>query len=289
MEQIEFNKENVSEKSYEQMLLEIERLLDADQEKVQEFISLRIEELKKRSVPKDIGAMSNRWVEGFIHPESVIRRSYMVDPLRIDDNDIYETLLNSIREIKNMEGWSEKPIRALIPTALQHALAKYFGNLVSDPDTENNNRAFYMDHTDAESPDISLKELKEKNIAVCAEKASTAQNLITFLALKSFLVNSNTSKLLPEGKEELHAYNILETTNGYFVYDPTNPQVATEKRSGKIVTYTPALYPITKEQFDTLKDGGTVSVQHKDFEYDDQGNPIDSKVTERIYGGPSQQ
>jgi hypothetical protein len=280
--------ENSQQKGYEEFLYEIEKNLD-NPEKLKSWIENRLTELKNKSEPLQIGFNYKRWYSDFIHPESETYRSMWVDPFRVDDDSLYEEMISVMKDFKDNPSWKDKPLRSMMPYVIQHTIVKYFGNLTANGNTEANNQEFYRVHSVDESfpAHISLGELKEKRIAVCAEKASVAQNLTTVLGLESNLVMSSNCKLLPEEKEELHAFNIWRTKKGYFIFDPTNPMLKIEKETNTIKSYNPAIYPISEDEFKKIKDGGVVSVQNEDIFCDSKGDILEKKLTERIYGGPN--
>ena len=273
---------------YERILAEIDSVLAKPDEQKPEaidvFIGGRVNELTASSQPRNISIAE--FYQGFIHPESNIRRSFIVDPFRIDDTDIYSELIQNIGELKNMPGWDQKITRELMPTAVLYTIAKYFGNAVGTSGTENRNQQFYMDSTTSESQGISIKELKGRGIGVCAEKAGVCQNLLSFAGLDSTLVLSDKCQLAGE-KENLYAYNIIHTERGYFIFDPTNPEQHTQQDTRALVNYSPVFYPITIEQYQNLKSGGTVEISHTDYVVTDSGTK-QPEVSKRIYGGPNQ-
>lgn len=276
--------ENAGQISYEEILNEIEKIMN-DPEQVKSFIMKRLNELKNESIKGEIGAMSRQWHPGFIHPDSSVRRSYMVDPFFVNDDSVYEDMFSVIKKFKEHPGWKETSLGQMMPFIIQHTVADYFGNLVSYSNTESNNQRFYMEYDDPNVPGISMHELKGKNIAVCAEKSALSENLATFLGLESYLVVSNTCKANPDDEDVFHAYNIWKTKKGYFIYDSTNPKLNLEKDTNKILDYNPAVYPITEEVFNEIKNGGTTSVKHIDKVSDSERNVLENKVTERVYGG----
>ena len=275
-------------KDYERILTEIDDILPQSDERKQKaadiFTKERVDQLTTNSQPKDF--YISEFYQGFIHPESNIRRSFIVDPFKIDDPDIYSEFIRNIDELKNMPGWDKKTTRELIPTAVLYAITKYFGNPVGVSDIDSRNQQFYLDSTTSESQGISIKELRGKNIAVCAEKAAVCQNLLSFVGIDSTFVVSNKCQLAGE-KEGLHAYNIIHTERGYFIFDPTNPTQYTEQDTNKLVNYLPILYPITNEQYQNLQSGETVEISHTDYVAKNDGDK-EPKTSKRIYGGPSQ-
>ncbi len=281
MEQINNSFEQHFPKTYEQVLLDIEAALDQGREK--EYVAERLKELMASSEIKNLGIMYGRFYKGFIRPESKIQRSPMVDPFHIDDSELYEGLFENIKEFKQYEGWKDKELRAILPEVIQYTISKYFGNAAGTTNTDRDNQSFYLDHSDVSSEDLSIKELKGKRIAVCAEKATVAQNLVSFVGLESYIVLSECK--LGEGKEQFHAYNILKTNKGYFIYDPTNPRLELEEGTNHLKNTNAAIYKITDEEFLKLENGGDVTVEHTDFSVDGLGKKS-IKTDERVYSGP---
>jgi hypothetical protein len=278
------NKEKLNKSSYEEILNEVEKNIDTPDE-IKNFIEKRLHVLKNESSKVDIGSFSRQWHEGFIHPDSLIRRSYMVDPFCLDDDSIYEDMFSMIKKFKEHPWWKDKSMRQMMPFIIQHTIAEYFGNLTSYSNTEESNRKFYIEHNNLMMPAISISELKGKNIGVCAEKSAVSENLTSFLGLESYYIISNTCKANPDDNDAFHAYNIWKTENGYFIYDATNPSLNLEKDTNKILDYNPAIYPITEEIFNEIKIGETTRVKHTDRVSDSERNILETKVTERVYGG----
>ncbi len=277
---IDENQEN----SYQDVLKEIDVLLteenlEQQSKAIEQYTNQRLAELTSVVKPVNISIQENPFYKGFIHPESKIKRSFIVDPFQLDDQEIYSHLIKNIGEIKASPGWNEKTTRVIIPTAVLYTVAKYFGNFVGYQDTDAKNREFYMDKTTTESDSVSIKELEGKGIAVCAEKAALSQNLLSFMGIDSTLVFSDKCQFDGE-KEGLHAFNIVHTENGFFIFDPTNPEQHRDAE-GKLANYLPNFYPISNEQYQSLQESGTVEVQHKDYEtVDGVSKAVDSK---RIY------
>lgn len=279
-------KEDSQQEGYEEIISKIEKIID-NPEEIKSFITKRLMELKNNSSKVEIGGMSRQWHSGFIHPGSTIRRNYMVDPFHVDDDSVYEEMFSIIREFKSYPTWKEKTLKQMMPSIVNHTIGKYFGNYVTYSDTEQKNQNFYLSHDDPTLPDVSLRELKDKSMAVCAEKSALAQNLTSFLGLESFLVISDSCKANPDDKNGLHAYNIWKSKNGYFIFDPTNPHLSLEKDTNKLLNYFPSVYPISEESFNTIKNGGIVDVIHEDIISDIANNSSEKKMTKRTYGGPN--
>ncbi len=276
----------------DQVLSQIDDLLkiqdqDERQAKTAEFIDERLKLLTEQSAPREFSLLS-RPRKGFLNPESRIRRTFFVDPFMVDDPEAYKLLIDTFKEFKDAPGWSEKSLRDIAPYAVLRTIGNYFGNHWSSNNTENNNRAFYMKRSTAESDDIHLNELKGKGIAVCAEKGAVAQNLLSFLGYESELVASTKCRLeSPEkGDEGGHVYTVIKGDTNYFIFDPTNPTLI-KREDGNVHTVMPSFYPINQESYQQLMSGGWVEVTHNDGILDG-GQTIKGSDQRRIYGGPSQ-
>jgi len=281
----------IPSKDYEKILGQIDVII-SDQEgvsdkKMEEFVKSRTETLTEKSKTTHLSAAGGEhsFYDGFIRPDANIRSSFLVDPFRLDDNSIYPMLLETMKELKNGSG-KGKEIRRLTSTAIMITLARYFGNAYTLQNTEARNREIYSEKTESDDKFISIKEFKDKGVAVCVEKATMAQNLLQFVGLDSFIIFSSKCRSAEEEKEDLHAYNIISSDNGYSIFDPTNPSLQIDELSKFPVSYYPAMYRISKEQFNEIKNGGTVEVTHRNFSIlEDGATKIDE--SKRIYGGPS--
>lgn len=269
----------------EETLEDIKRIIciddsDKRQEEMHAFIIAKLVELKKEHPPKaPISLWNNKSESGFIHEETEIKRNIIVDAFKINDPEAYNYLLDSFANF--YKAWNQPVMRGLIGYSVVYALGNYFGNFYSTQNTERDNREFYMDRSSADSEAIDLKELKGKQIAVCAEKAAVAHNYLKFLAIDSRLIFSDRCELTP-GSEEAHAYVCFSTAHGHFIFDPTN-SVIVKNPEGGVSSVEPALYKITPEQFEVLTQGkgGEVVVVHKDKTWDGQQFILDE--TKRIY------
>ena len=202
--------------------------------------------------PTELSALNRAPYQGFIHPKTeVFRNRGFGLSFLVDDPKLYEEFLRTAREIHAK--WGKVPIRDIMPSAIQYTIGRYFGNFEADANTEAANRQFYMERCFADTPPVSLAEVRGKGFAVCAEKAAAAQNLLSMIGLKSELYYSLKCKLSDAENEDAHAYNVVSTENGHFIFDPTNPVTVQHDQSK---TYQPTLYRITPEELARLRGGG---------------------------------
>lgn len=256
-------------------------------QKSSDFVAERLKSLTEASTRKEISLLSPAY-KGFIHPESGIRRNFLVDPFHIDDPELYDVLLDTLGEFRQSPNWQGKSLREIVPFAVILAIGKYYGNYWAYNSTEAENQEFYMEHSTATSEDISLKELKGKGFAVCAEKASAAQNLLAFLGYDIELIASNKCRLESPEQDDRggHMFNVISSESGHFIFDPTNPSLL-EDNERKVVSFLPANYRINEDEYQSLIKGGQVEVTHNDGKWDGT-QAIKGSDAKRIYGGPSQ-
>jgi hypothetical protein len=254
---------------------------------IEKLVDDRLKLLKEYSVKREFSLLSPPR-KGYLHPESGVRRTFLVEPFRVDDSDVFNMLIDTFQEFKTNPGWKGRTMREIAPNAVQRTIGKYFGNHYATTSTEGRNREFYMDRSGSETDDIALVELKGKGIAVCAEKAAVAQNLLSFLGYESELVASSNCRLNTPDQDDAtgHMFNIISSEDRHFIYDPANP-VLDKKDDGAIHSVRPAFYPISNEQYKQLMKGGQIEVTHNDGVWDGQESHK-GPDQKRIYGGPSQ-
>jgi len=277
-----------SESKRDEVLGKINNLLkEHDEESWQrgkaELISERLNELLEESQPARISLMDKAVHQGFIHPDSNVYRSLMVDPFRVDDPEIYSQLLDNMRKMQH-SSWKERSTRELVPTAVELTVGGYFGNYVGG--VEQRNRQFYTNKLDDEVDYISLSEFKGQRIGVCVEKATVTQNLLSFLGYQSELVASTGNQFgeTPQVNQDAHMYNVVSSERGHFIFDSTNP-VEVINQDNKLVNVSPATYPISEQEYSDLMRGGKVEVTHTNLHWNGtETAPLESST--RVYAGP---
>ncbi len=261
---------------------------DIKEERIVEFVLKRLHWLEGEVQPARLSVFNRTFYKGFIHPQSDVLRNEWSEALRIDDVQLYVTFLKAIDVVRKQAPWAGRPIRDVVAAALQETMGTYFGAFAGDEGTEKRNEEFYLElarkgkRTGVKH--FSISELRGKGVAVCVEKAAAAQNLMAFKGLDSFIVFSTKCSVKGGQSQPPHVYNIVHSERGLFIYDPTNPS-AMRKPHGEIVGYRPAVYEITKAQFETIKGGGTVEVSHLDYLVRESGQEEEG-VKKRVYGGP---
>lgn len=269
------------------ILQEIEKNFFLSEEERQAFIQKRLEKLEGGTEKvRELSMWGKRMHKGYISKDTGVQRNMMVDPFYMDDPSLFESFLNTYKEIRENPSWASMPPRQVMVAAVQFALQKYFGNMFPTTKTESRNRDFYLSQEHPEGK-ISIGDFKGKNMAVCAEKASAAQNILSFVGMDTYTLLSGDCRLSGEEEGGAHLFNIFNSGNGYRLYDPTNPVLYLDKDSN-VISASPAIYPLTDAQFEQLLSNGEVEVEHKDVQNDEVGNRKEIPV-KRIYGGVPQE
>jgi hypothetical protein len=159
--------------------------------------------------------------------------------MKFDDMDIYREFLNFINNDVDRCLYKESSAIAYI----QNFVWNYFGENAGN----SFDRMQIYDTKDWNS--LSIKELKNKNIAACSERSALAHNLLLFLGFNSEIIFGKLNK------DESHAYIIFspENTDEFkILFDPMNPVVFND---GDKDSYAIGVSKISKEEYENLKDG----------------------------------
>ena len=239
------------------------------------FVQTRLKELIKKAKPTRIDARRFGLYEGFQHPDSVIHvtQDTRIPGFKVDDQEIYKQLIDEVRVHKS------------IPQAVQIVIDQYFNIDHRSRDAKRSDRrAITYGKRKPETP-LSIKEVANAHVAMCAEKSAVAQNLITFFGTHSWLVDSYASITRRDGIVDTgqHLYNIIEISpTELILYDASHPFEITNE-NGEIIQTLPAQFPITQKQFAELQSGKPVHLQHKEERRKNGATKIVQR--EYIYGG----
>ena len=163
-------------------------------------------------------------------------------------NDAYLILKNELYNVKptNIYELSE---------CVFNTVQKYFGNY----DNISQRMNFYHDVDEIEYGfEIGkVSDLKGQNAAMCVERAMLSQNLLTSLGINSYYKASGINK---DSKMEVHAYNIIQHNEKYYIFDSTIPTLINDKIN-------PLICEIPKEVYEQIISpqqdiGYSVSVSH---------------------------
>lgn len=246
------------------------------------FVRDRRSELESRSVPEVLWAEKLSFREGFLHPKTEIRvvQDGRIPGFRVDDPHIYGKSLDFLKSSSSK------------PEAVQRTIDSFFGidhatnGLPSQKYLRNKRREAAYARSGKGRP-LSLKDIREERIEMCAEKAAVAQNLITFLGDRSWLVDCYARLTRYDGgiDEGQHLFNIIEAqSNNYTLYDPNHP-FEVRDYEGEIIGVQPALFHITGEDFSAIKKGEAIEVMHKEIKKAQNGKE-EVALRKYTYGGP---
>ncbi len=269
------------ENAANETLSELESLIvQKDENAIKDYISVRVADLIEQAVPSWVNGGNFPKHEGFLHPETTVRANFFQPPVVIDDHKIYEEVVDALAVYRAV--YEGKPMADIIFIAVQRAVSAYLGNNLGQASLAAN-EAIYGEHA-FDAGVVSIKEFRHKAAAVCVERASVAQNMLSFLGVQSSLVASQCT--LDEGRAEGHMYNVVTTSKGVCIFDPTNPRLIFKQGTQEVVGYSPELFPLTSEQVQELDLGGEVLVSHVNYDVDEHGKHTPRFGQNRIYRGP---
>ena len=153
---------------------------------------------------------------------------------------------------------------------------EYFG----DYSNIKSRMSFYkdIDIIEKEEDIGKVSNLKGKNAAMCVERAMLSQNL-----LKSLEINSTykCSGIKNNGLDEVHAYNIVNNNDKYYIFDATIPTMTNNKINPLIIEIPKEVYEqITSPNIST---GYSVEVNHYAPLTDTDKNIVYDAGREKLY------
>jgi hypothetical protein len=266
---------------YERMCSIIEEVVDKPIEDKMRVIEERLREINTNDYHEI--SIFRDFHEGFIGDKVGIVSNLQHGPFFLDDPEMYMVFLNTISDLK--DGWGgEIELKYRLPNIIQRTIYQYFGNLEGPLNLQDRINIYGKDLYGEETPKTSIKEFKEKGVAMCSEKAAFAQNLLVFMGLESGIILSKC-KIPDSDQEEPHTFILIHLPNDkHVIYDPTNPTF-TFKKDKSLVSYGASIYGITSEQKNSLMGGKPIRVEHKNIVLGDNGKKnVESHY--RIYFGP---
>lgn len=210
----------------------------------------------------------------FIGPDVDMMASAVSLPFHLDDDSVYEDL--DKLKAQNTEKFKDQidAHRISIVTA-QWMVMNYFGTTGNHQKRED---IYFNDHWDKDS--VSMREFKGKNAAVCLERSTLAHNLLLAAGEEDQLLAGDCDL---NGKPEAHSFNVVKSEDGYYIFDPTNPSFGEVDESGNLEAYSPAVYPITNENYEKLINGEPVEVEHMDLKKEYGAYKKVKSTQKRIY------
>lgn len=143
----------------------------------------------------------------------------------------------------------------------------YFGDYTNIKDRLN----YFPESEDVDEKDYGkVSDLAHKNVAKCVERAMLSQNLLKTLGYNSIF---KISGVVINGKNDAHAYNLIQNEDKYYIFDATIP---TKDES----MISPIICEISKDAFDKIKSpcidiGISIHVVHY--------NPLQDKNYDIVY------
>lgn len=183
-----------------------------------QLIKSFMEEIKLNDGPAYLRLASSRQYSEILKPNTNVGDSdCSLVHFFLDDIKIYKDFMNHIVDYFIFSECTDFSFENLI-LAIQIFIMKTFGPLC-------NGNELYGYFCQKEDEHVSIKDLYEKNWAVCIERATFAHNLLKLLGLDDTAILCD---LLYEGKEtnrfipEQHVVNIVRNNNEFFVIDFMN-------------------------------------------------------------------
>lgn len=228
------------------------------------FVSARVAELIEQKPPKtELSGLSGNY-KGFLRPDSEVIPYFLGTGFYVNDDDIYNLALRHARDFRTLfapklENDPEKLYRNVAIWATQYAQQEYFGNLGPSEEGKIARQSLLARGEDIEEENVLPTSIAEfKNVAMCAERAAVANNILRFFGMNPVFVMGELR--VGDQKSALHAYLVFKNSNGQdTIYDPTNPSKTYKNESG-VITY-PAAYVVGNEFLGTL--GASAEFVHK--------------------------
>ena len=174
--------------------------------------------------------------------------------LMVDETpDAYKILIEKIKNEPNAT--FENLMKIVYDTTIE-----YFGTTENAIEAR---EAYYEEH-DVYSKEEKgrISDFKGKNMAACMERAALSQNLMKFLGIESTL---KVSSINVDGKDDVHAFNLIGVDGKYYLFDATIPVVNKNGEVTPIITeipeqaYQKLIHPFHKDdvavetEFDSLR------------------------------------
>lgn len=249
--------------NYQQLLNKIFSL--QTDEEIYEFIKERLNDLENRSVEKTVGQNYEEKFKDYISSKVHFKpadKLYGVEEcpdLIYDDIEPYYKLVKEILKNKSSNMLFNFNL-------IYYIICEY---LPSNHDVFRRMNVYDSPHPNGR---ISIREIKEKQVAFCSENAGLTHNLLKFLGIDS---EFTCGRKVVNNEIENHAYNFIYP-NGYtkeptLLYDPSN--FLNFRNSDKTISVV-FIKTLTEEEKDKLLNGEMVTLDLSGTE----------KMYRRIYG-----
>lgn len=260
------------------------RIISCNDEELDQIISNELNKIIEASEQKErLGFGSNGETfgihKGFIHPNTRIRYTNMTAfTYSMKTIDFYYGFAKYLKQ-RNIQN------KGTLIKYLQNFINEYFG--VSK--TEGDNRDDFLfsltlgaTANDDEAWDkiekLEIGDFKRKKVAMCTEKASLAQNVLSLFGIESYwcmgYVNNN-------GKIEPHCFNIARAKDNYILLDYSIPCAVIH--SNRVADWAPFQGKIEILELEQILEGKNQEFTNYEYIISNNNLQITSDNTKRIY------
>lgn len=233
----------------------LEKIMNTPFDELDSIISIELKEkIEKSQKVEMLGFAGFKLVpyhKGFIHSETRIK--YQKNNLATYSMETTDYFYEFARELKKRQVINRGELVRFIYTFLN----QYFGIPKDNLDYRDSiflDIAFQTTTTDDELFDRleqnKIGDLKQKNVAMCTERAAMAQNLLSLFDFECYYCNGC---MYHNQKEECHCFNIVKTKNDFKLLDYSVPIQIVE--ANQIIGTEPFLVSIPLEEGEAVLNG----------------------------------
>ena len=194
--------------------------------------------------------------DGIITPESsvTIQPVFGID-FSIDKIGMIE-LLNDLEKRFNQQTDEQNKNLMWITYAVENSINEYFGGRGDGAKRES---AYFSNNEH-----LTLSDIKNERIGLCAERASVAQNCFEVLReagiIKSYIPHLTNSHLTIKGERTPHSFiTLVNEEKSSWIFDIENNIEYLDKDGNK--TFGVALYKMSKEELEEFKQGHSLKLK----------------------------
>lgn len=223
---------------------------------------LESENNKKLGFPENWGLNSKIIIhKGFIPPDTKIKYSnYSMNTYSMNTDDYFYEFACFIKkyQVKN---------KGLLVKLIENFINNYFG-LPNNKDMRDDffdEIAFKTTKTDEEYFEkldkLTIGDLKEKDRAMCTERAALAQNLLSFFGIETYYCMGCLDN---NGVQEVHCFNIAKAKDNFILLDYSVPISIFE--NNKLIDLAPFQGTINQNDIERILFDGDV-LEFNSYEY----------------------
>lgn len=257
------------------------QIITCKDEELKEIIDNALANAIKESIPKEklgfIDATTAVTIhKGFIHPETKIQYTKgSIYNYSMRTRDFYYEFA---KYIKN----NRTPNIGNLIKNIETFINYYFGVNKTEEDNRDNylfSITLAVTETDEEAfkliDELEIGSLKGKRVAMCTEKASLAQNLISLFGIETYWCMGNLNN---NGKEEAHCFNIVKAKNNYMLLDYSVPSPVLVE--GTLKDWAPFQGEVGLEELNDVLNGKTK--EYRNYTYLIKNNKLSKIYDETI-------